>query len=208
MLKRTVQVLFPGILFGLLGLYYIATPPGRGAASNLKDLPLLLAGLPGEDIPPSQIVMDELSPDDILLRRYIRPDGVPIWLVIVYFVNSRRAGHDPQICYYSQGYHTREAPPVHAASAIGDVVAESFVASRAGRDERVLTFWYAPGGRILPDVRRYRRTLFLHGILENRSYGAFVRISTLETDHRGTAEEWNKRFLGEVAGQLPRLIRG
>jgi EpsI family protein len=208
MLGRGIRVLAPAILFGLVGFYRVAFPPVPGVVSHLKDLPPVILGLKGEDVPVGQAIVDDLDSDELLIRRYWRPDGTPVWVVVIYFVNMRRGGHDPELCYRSQGYHTSDLPERTVTSAEGVVRAESFLARRPGRSERVLTFWYAPGGRIVSDVRSYRRLLFLQGLRQNRTYGAFVRISTLDGDRPDEAESWNERFVAEIARYLPQLIRG
>ncbi len=207
MLRRTSQLLLPGLLLCLLGAYQFAYPPMEGADCRLDDLPLVLAGLSGEDLPLEQAVLDDLDPDGLLIRRYRRPDGLPIWVVMIYFVNTRLGGHNPELCYLSQGYRTQERSQVELESSLGRFNAESFLAERPGRRERVATFWYTAGGRALGDVRRYRKQLFIQGLRENRSYGIFIRVSTVESSTKGEAEDWIRRFAAEVADHLPQLLR-
>jgi len=207
MLGRVARLLAPGLLLCLIGLYRVASPPARGVESHLTALPSVLMGLSGVDVPVQQAILDDLGSDELLIRRYTRPDDVPVWVVVIYFVNTRLGGHDPQLCYRSQGFRTEDLPDAKIESTVGALKTENFSATRPGRRERVATFWYAPGGRIVPDVRSYRRMLFFQGLRQNRTYGAFVRVSTLETDQPGLAEEWNARFAAVVAGYLPQLIR-
>lgn len=206
MLARMLKILAPGILLLLVGAYRLAAPPGAGAASDLAALPREILGLTGSDVPTEQAILDDLDPDDLLIRRYTRPDGVPVWVVMIYFVNTRLGGHDPELCYRSQGYRTRELPEQQVESALGQIRAESFMATRGMRSERVATVWYTSGEGAVPDVRRYRRRLFFQGLRENRLYGIFVRVSTLETERPGDAEAWNARFLAAIVENLPRLI--
>jgi EpsI family protein len=206
MLIRTAKLLFPGILLCLVGLYRVAVPPGAGAESNLAALPKELLGMKGTDVPLEQAILDDLDPDDLLIRRYLRPDGTPVWIVLIYFVNTRLGGHDPQLCYRSQGYRTESLPDLRVASAAGAIVAESFLATRGARSERVATLWYTSGEGPVPDVGRYRRRLFLQGLRENRLYGIFIRVSTIESAIPGEAEAWNERTVAEIVRQLPGLI--
>jgi EpsI family protein len=205
-LRRTACLLFPGLLLCLVGTYRVLDPPGEGATSRLEELPTVLLGCKGEELPVADAVLDDLGSDDILVRRYGRPDGLPIWVVLIYFVNSRLGGHDPQLCYVSQGYRVEEMPALQTESALGPLEAERFVARRPGRAERVATFWYTPGKRLVSDVRRYRNSLFLQGLRENRSYGVFVRVSTVENGLLVEGDAWNERFAAELASILPTLI--
>jgi EpsI family protein len=205
-LKRALKLFAPGIVLILLGAYRIAAPPGAGAETDLASLPRELLGLQGVDVSTEQAILDDLDPDDLLIRRYTRPDGVPIWVVMIYFVNTRLGGHDPQLCYRSQGYRTKNLPEQQIESAIGPITAESFIATRGMRSERVATVWYTSGEGTISDVRRYRRQLFFQGLRENRLYGIFVRVSTLESERPGEAEAWNARFLAVIVENLPRLV--
>lgn len=206
MLSRVTKLVLPGVLLCLVGAYRIAAPAGAGAQADLASLPMELLGARGADVPVEQAILDDLDPDDLLIRRYVRPDGVPTWVVLIYFMNSRLGGHNPQLCYRSQGYRTQDLPRQRIDSALGPFEAESFLATRGMRSERVATVWYTSGEGAVADVRRYRRRLFFQGLRENRLYGIFVRVSTLETERHGEAEAWNARFLGEVMRNLPLLI--
>ncbi|MBM3285751.1 MAG: EpsI family protein [Candidatus Eisenbacteria bacterium] len=207
MLGRLAPLVFPCLLLGLVGLYRVAAPPGRGAESNLASLPLEIAGLRGVDVPVAEMVLEDLEHDDLLVRRYVRPDGVPIWLVLIYFVNRRLGGHDPQLCYRSQGYRTSELPPLDLETLMGGMRASQFLASKGRRAERVATLWYRPVAGTPEDVRGYRWGLFTQGLRQNRLYGIFIRVSTLETDSPGEADQWNRRFVTEIVRDLPGLIR-
>ena len=207
MSARTARVLAPGLLLCLLGGYRIAFPPAKGAESRLEELPHVLLGLQGTAVPAEQAVIEDLDPSDILIREYRRPDGEPIWVVLIYFENSRLGGHDPKLCYRSQGFRTVDLPASRIAAESSKLEAESFLASRPERVERVMTFWYAPGGKVLGSVSQYREKLFLQGLRENRTYGVFVRISTIDGDRPDVAEDWNARFAAEIARRLPGLIR-
>ena len=204
---RTLRLILPGIL--LLGVagYRMAFPPTKGAESHLVDLPHEILGCPSEDLRTDQTIIDDLDSDDILIRRYRRPDGVPVWVVLIYFVNTRLGGHDPQLCYRSQGFRTETLPVLDIGMEHGRIAAEQFIAARPGRAERVATFWYAPGGRFVTDAGGYRNRLFLEGLRENRTYGVFARVSTLESGREGEAEDWNRRFVAELTRYLPKLIR-
>lgn len=206
MLTRVACIWFPALILCLLGAYRLGVPATEGAHSRLADLPYELLGLPGEDLSLDEAIIQDLDPDDIVIRRYRRPDGVPVWVVLIYFVNTRLGGHDPQLCYRSQGYRVEKLPEMRLQVGGKEISADCFMASNRQRAERVATFWHAPGGSPTSDVRHYRNLLFLQGVRENRLYGIFVRVSTLETSTEGEAQAWNERFVAEVARRLPSLL--
>lgn len=198
----------PKVLASLAGLallagYVVAFPPLRISGTNLESCPMTLANLPGSSLDLSQTVLDDLDPDDYLLRRYVRPDGVPIWLVIVYFQNARLGAHDPELCYRSQGFEVRGLPPGSLATTIGEVPYQSFLAAKGPRQELVYCFWYTSGRQTLADVKGWRDRMFLQGLRSNRSFGAFIRISTLvEGDPEGAARSLQP-VIQDLAAHLP-----
>lgn len=206
MLKH-LPILVPGLLLCMLGGYRFGFPPSGGAESYLRELPYQILGCAGEDLPTEAAILDDLDSDDLLIRLYRRPDGMPVWVVLVYFMNTRLGGHDPQLCYRSQGFRTEGLPDLTVEARMGLLRAESFMATRSNRAERVATFWYAPGGRLVSGESQYRSRLLMEGIRRNRTYGVFARISTLETGRQGEAEAWVGRFAAEIASMLPDLIR-
>jgi EpsI family protein len=190
-------------------IYVLAQPPKAVAESRLTELPRTLLGMPSVDVPASQMVLEDLRPTEILLRSYRRPDGEPLWLVVIFFQNARWGAHDPRLCYLSQGYRLEEAPqPVRIAVPGGPPLEAERFRVRKGEDRRsVLVWWYVPEMGATGDQETYRRLLMLQGLRERASYGAFVRVSTTLRGPEGEAEALAERFAAEVATWLPRLIR-
>ena len=194
------------VLLAALATYVVAFPPGEVGDIYLEQCPMELAGLPGTILSLEQTVLDDLRPDGILSRRYDRPDGLPVWLVIVYFENARTRAHDPQLCYRSQGFEVMDLPEHPVETSIGTVPLQVFQATRGARNEKVSHFWYTAGETAIGEMQAFRDSMFLQGLLKNRSFGAFVRISTLETDDAGTADRVIEEFTRELAGLLPQFF--
>lgn len=206
MLTWRTRLFVPALIFLAVAGFRWATPPSGRAESRLHDLPTNLLGLPGTDVPVEQAILDDLDPDELIVRRYTRPDGIPVWVVLIYFENKRRGGHDPELCYRSQGYRTSPVPSGDGGGDLSERV-HTFLALRPERQERVSSFWYTSSGRIERSEGRYRGRQFLQGLLRNRTYGVFVRISTMETTGTDDARTWNGRFVEEVVRLLPGLVR-
>lgn len=194
------------VLLAALAGYVLAFPPGEVGVTYLDQCPMQLAGLPGTDLDLEQTVLDDLRPDGILSRRYDRPDGVPVWLVIVYFENARTRAHDPQLCYRSQGFQVTDLPELPVDTALGTIPLQVFEAKRGARTEKVSHFWYTAGQTAIGEMQAFRDNMFLQGLLKNRSFGAFVRISTLETSRPGEADLVIEAFTRELAGLLPQFF--
>ena len=94
------------VLLAGTGLYGALHPPANLAAGRgvLRKVPELLGEWNGADLSFEDAVVDELHPDDLLVRRYTRGADL-VWLCIVYHQNRRYGAHDPHVCYESQGYH-------------------------------------------------------------------------------------------------------
>jgi EpsI family protein len=180
MLRRPVVGISLGVLLALAA-YILFFPPRRIAGTRLGTCPMTLAGMPGKELGLEQTVLDDLNPDDYLLRRYDRPDGLPVWLVVVYFQNARLGAHDPLLCYRSQGFKLQALPAGTCATASGPVSYNAFRAAKGGRSELVWYFWYTSGGKALAELKSWRDTMFFHGLRKNRSFGVFIRLSTLES---------------------------
>lgn len=200
---RDARVLASLALVAALAGYVVAFPPFKLEGTRMDTCPLVLAGMPGATLSLEQAVLDDLDPDDYLIRQYERPDGVPVWLVIVYFQNARLGAHDPQICYRSQGFRVEDLPSGSVSTAIGPVPYRSFVAEQGPRRELVRCLWYTAGGA-LADVKGWRDRMFFQGLRNNRSFGAFIRISTLEAGDPAEAA----RIITEVTRDLAPLLPG
>ena len=193
-------------LLALLAAYVLFIPPGRASTIHLATLPGEIAGFSGRDLPLEQAVLDDLDPDGILIRRYERAGVSPVWLVVVYFENARLGAHNPELCYRSQGFDVKLEADRALESAIGTVPCKVFEATRGDRQELVNYFWYTAGRRAIGEVKTFRDQMFFQGLKSNRSFGAFVRISTLTNGDRAGADALLARFVEQLAQDLPAMI--
>ncbi|MBK8230350.1 MAG: EpsI family protein [Candidatus Eisenbacteria bacterium] len=194
------------LLLGLLAAYVLLLPPGTAGETHLASLPAEIAGFRSTDLELEQAVLDDLNPDGILVRRYERAGVPPVWLVIVYFENARLGAHDPELCYRSQGFEVGNRPDATLTTGLGPVPCRVFDAVRGERNELVNYFWYTAGRRALAEVKTFRDEMFFQGLKSNRSFGAFVRISTLVEGDRAVSEAVLNRFVQELAPVLPQMF--
>lgn len=187
-------------------VYVLAMPPRVTVESRLSDLPEVFLGMPSENVPTNQMVLEDLNPDDMLLRRYTRPDGSPLWVVVIFFENARWGAHDPRLCYVSQGFHLAVDRSENVILPTGEEMEVNYFLARRGSQSRsVLSWWYVPGAGTTTDAKTYRRLLMLEGFKSNASYGAFVRLST---PNRAGGDDLAvlKSFAQGMVGMLPTLI--
>jgi EpsI family protein len=195
-------------LLALTAAYVIAHPPENLAMGGavLAAIPRTLGPWSGAELSFEDAVVDELKADDLLVRRYERGDDL-VWLCVVYHQNRRYGSHDPHLCYESQGYSIeRERQGPIAAGAHGSIQANWFVAVRP-KHPRLVAYWWTTQGLDTRDADEFRNRMALSGALENRSWGAFVRVETpIRNDDEAAAVERLHDFAGEVARVLPSVF--
>ena len=176
---------------------------GRGA---LTAVPTEFGPWNGTELSFEDAVVEELQSDDLLIRRYERGDR-PVWLCIVYHQHRRYGAHDPQLCYESQGYLIEQKSQAQVDDGhVGGLTVNRFVADRP-RHQRLVYYWWATRGVATADREEMRRRMMLSGTLDNRSWGAFVRVETaIETGHESGAEQRLQDFASRVARALPAVF--
>jgi EpsI family protein len=151
-------------------------------------------------------VKEELSADDVLLRRY-ESGGASVWLCLVYHQNRRYGAHDPQVCYESQGFvvtgegHARVDDGTSAGIPVNTFVVERH------HEPRIVWYWWTTDGLSTGDAESFRGRMALLGALENRSWGSFVRVEAEAPDgDLAAASERVRGFASLVARGLPAVF--
>ena len=205
MTKRGLVTL---VLLLATAIYGWLHPPANLAAGKgvLQRVPAVLGRWNGTDLSFEDAVVEELRADDILVRRYARADDV-VWLCIVYHQNRRYGAHDPHLCYESQGYHVEDEHDAAIRDGTpGGIPARWFVAQRA-RGPRLVAYWWATTGLRTTDAGEFRRRMAVRGALDNRSWGAFVRVETLiENGDTEGARARLEDFGARVGAALPAVF--
>jgi len=176
---------------------------GRGV---LRAIPATFGPWTGTDYSFEDAVVEELRADDLLVRRYENGED-RVWLCIVYDQNRRYGAHDPQLCYEGQGFAiAREG---HARIEDGTpqgLEADTFVAERE-HETRFVAYWWTTRGLATNDVDAFRARMAVLGALDNRSWGAFVRVeSVVRPDGMPAARARVLDFAGRVARGLPAVF--
>lgn len=197
------------ILLLATAVYGSFHPPVNLAAGRgvLKRVPSVLGDWNGTELSFEDAVVEELKPDDLLVRRYARGDDV-VWLCIVYHQNRRYGAHDPHLCYESQGYRIeREHDARIDDGTANGVPARWFVAQRA-RSPRLVAYWWDTAGLRTTDADAFRQRMAVEGALDNRSWGAFVRIETpIRDGDELSASQRIADFGARVSAALPAVFR-
>jgi EpsI family protein len=188
--------------------YVLAHPPANLAVGRgvLAVCPVSFGPWNGTELSFEDAVVEELAADDLLVRRYQQGDAT-VWLCVVYHQNRRYGAHDPKLCYESQGYAVDPERRMRIPDGTpGGMAANRFVADRPG-DRRVVYYWWSTQGLTTADAAAFRNRMALSGALENRSWGAFVRVEAQSEPGRDArADSIALDFAGRVAAELPRLF--
>jgi len=195
-------------LLAATAAYVLLHPPadlavGRGA---LAACPTVFGGWNGAELSFSEAVLDQLHADDVLVRRYERGNEVA-WLTIVYHQNRRYGSHDPRLCFESQGY--RVEPLGLRRVADGSASGHPVSVFRAIRlhERRLVYYWWTTTGLSTTDVGALRQRMAIAGVLDNRSWGAFVRVETrLGAGGEPAASAALDDFTARVARALPAVF--
>ena len=190
------------------GIYAVLHQPHDLALARgvLAACPTTIGEWSGAEHSFEDAVIEDLDADDILIRRYARGPEI-VWLCVVYHQNKRYGAHDPRLCYEAQGYRL-EAPrrTVFHDSTGTAREAIRFVAERAQR-RRIVYYWWVTKGYSSADVGEFRGRMAMWGALENRSWGAFVRVEALVRDgDEAAAERAARDFAARVGGTLPGVL--
>jgi len=183
----------------------LLTPPIDLAAGHgiLRAVPHTFADWQGVDSSFGDEVVEDLRADDMIIRRYV--DGErSVWLCVVYHQNRRYGAHDPQLCYTSQGYsigrtgHARVDDGTERGLEVNTFLAED------GDQQRLVWYWWTTRGLSTADAGAIRSRMATLGMLDNRSWGAFVRVSSvIRDDGIEGATARVREFSSIVARDLP-----
>lgn len=181
---------------------------GRGV---LKAVPAQFGPWSGTDYSFEDAVVEELKADDMLIRRYEQA-GQTVWLCVVYHQNKRYGAHDPQLCYDSQGFviEAEGRARIDDGSAAG-LDASTFLAERQ-KEQRVVWYWWSTDGLSTADADAFRNRMAVVGALDNRSWGAFIRVETVVRDGdiaaaRTRVSEFSTRIARELPGVFSTAVR-
>jgi EpsI family protein len=204
-MTRIVAVL---VVLAATAAYVLMNPPpnlalGRGA---LAAVPVTFGPWNGTELSFEDAVIEELRPDDLLIRRYERGND-RAWLCIVVHQNRRHGAHDPLLCYQSQGWLVGPRSRVRVGDDPGGGLAVNrFVADRP-RSDRLVYYWWATPDLATPDRDAFRNRLALSGAIDNRSWGAFVRVETpIGPEGEAEAERRLRDFAARVSQALPSVF--
>lgn len=188
----------------------LALPPKVHHDFNLAGIPLQIGNWSGQDIKVLERNYAMLSPDDLLMRQYVNPEGESILLYVVVSMENRESFHPPELCYGgagSQFFEERtEEIDLGGKKPFSKINTHLMHIKMDNRDELVLN-WYMAGTRVAANFYLHQLYFVLKQITDRNSPGAMIRVSTplIKGDLKSGLEK-EKRFLKELSPFLSQYL--
>ena len=160
----------------------------------------------GSDLALDKDVLEILKSDQIVYRRYRCNDGRVAYLYGAFYFSqgASRTMHSPLNCYPGSGWEIVGKEEVELQGLqkpyIKIKAQKAFI--RKGLDERILYFWYYAGGRNAPNQYLNKAFTLYGAILDGRTDGALVTISTGLSPRFMKAENFEKNFISKIIDDL------
>ena len=162
----------------------------------------------------SDLVLDNLELSDYILADYRKNTTTPVNLYIAYYENQRkgRSPHSPRVCIPAGGWQitrfNRITVPLQYQAKNG--VRINRVLIERGGQKQLVYYWFQQRGRILANEYTVKWYLLRDAIVDNRTDGALVRITT-RIGEGETVSEGDRRLLdfsGQILMGLDKYIPG
>lgn len=172
------------VLLACAAVYVRMNPPRRLALGpeTLAAFPVAMGSWRGEDLSFSDVVVEELSADETLARRYVDQYGTKVWFVVIFHQNERYGAHEPVVCYRSQGWGVVDRGEVGLAREGGAFDATWLQLEQGGQSRVAVYWWYTAGDLATGDRDRFMTRMATAGVRSNVTFGAFIRVSTVVGD--------------------------
>jgi EpsI family protein len=150
-------------------------------------------------------VINLLGVSDYVLQRYVSPDGRNLWLYIAYWATQRKGAqiHSPQNCLPGAGWEPVEASrlviPLPAPAS--PITVNRYLVQKE-RARQVVLYWYHSQGKDMAGEVEAKISMVRNAIVNNRTDGALIRIST---PVQGTVPEATEELIRYVQILYPIL---
>jgi len=177
----------------------------------LAQLPAVIDGRTGTDVPIDQETLDVLGAGDFLSRIYNQDrQSAPVGLFIGYFP-SQRTGvtiHSPKHCLPGAGWSFESSRYVDLNDTEGKPhrVGEYIISN--GDNRQFVIYWYQAHGRSVANEYTAKMYMVADAMRMNRTDGALVRVITPIEPSEGveTARARAETFTAQLAPMLSRFI--
>ena len=144
---------------------------------------------------------------DYLLTDFVKPADAPVNFYVAYYESQRKGSspHSPTVCMPGGGWQIID---MTRQTLTGGGARKSFevnrVVIRKGNSSQLVYYWFLERGREMADEYQVKWHLFRDALLENRTDGALVRLTTPMIAGE-PVEKADQRMADFLAGALPLL---
>lgn len=144
-----------------------------------------------------------LDLSDYLLSDFANAEGAPVNFYVAYYESQRKGSspHSPTVCMPGGGWQIVDITRRSFAGSKSKAPFEfNRVVIRKGNSSQLVYYWFEERGRVIADEYQVKWYLFRDALLENRTDGALVRITTpiIGGEPEEKADQRIAAFLGEA----------
>jgi len=153
-----------------------------------------------------------LGMTDYLVSDYVKRDGRPVNLYVVYYASQRTGSspHSPSVCLPGNGWQmTSFERTSYNSSTHGITLPLNRVIMAKGSDRELVYYWFEERGLKLANEYVSKLYLLKDAIFKNRTDGALIRLTTpifpgeAESDADKRLQQFTQILLPSLAGFLP-----
>ncbi|MFQ5863391.1 MAG: exosortase C-terminal domain/associated protein EpsI [Candidatus Brocadiales bacterium] len=167
------------ILLAITASFTFLIDDKKGISQNYaftESIPTCIGPWAGRDFEVDARTIEMLETDDILMREYRRPKGLPISLCIAFSGEKRVAIHPPEICMSGGGWNLVEKKRIKVSDSLG-LVAIKLILER-GDCKQVVLYWYKAGKDFTASFYHQQLNFVKNWILGGDPSCGLIRVST------------------------------
>ena len=173
-------------------------------ARPLTELSYQIGDWRGQDERLTPAVLEKLGTEDVLLRRYVNPQGDIVILYVSYFERQQRGeiSHSPKNCLPGAGWQPGAAQRVPYPGADGQAPLVNEIVFDKGDQQQLVYYWFQERGRVIASEYTVKLYLIWDAMKHHRTDGALLRVSS---SIRGSEAETRERLTNFMRAALPQI---
>ena len=163
-----------------------------------QDIPTIIGGWYGKDIPMDERTYDILETRDAFMREYVNSGNEKVLLAVVFALSNRKVAHPPEVCFAGGGW-SRTDKDIETVRVGNQTVKANRLILQKGSEKQVALYLYKAGDRFTPNYYAQQFNVILNGMLHKSTSSALIRISSSTA---GDDVEEATKLVSKFAGQI------
>lgn len=151
-----------------------------------------------------------LGVTDYILSDYTAPASIPINFYVAYYDSQRKgiSPHSPSVCLPGGGWQIIDLRRERVTDSQSGDQEYNRVLIRKGNITQLVYYWFQERGRMMADEYKVKWYLFRDSIIDNRTDGALVRLTTIVSPEETTdsADARLQRFMKETSPLIAQYV--